>query len=177
VTPYCFPDAYQRFGRNIIFKQKEWPVTAIVLLYGKWGGSGRRLPRNVGTHQTARRRIPEILEDRKLYCICIYRTEFCRLPKWRLSNILSSARIYPSRINFTNTVVVDQKYLHQLTIFWVVTQSSVVQVYLRFGGTYCLHLQGWWVNCTFKQHALCCLSGPEGGGNTYLQKIGKLQPY
>jgi hypothetical protein len=30
-----------------------------------------------------------------------------------------------------------------MLIFWVVTSCGLVGRYQRFGGTYCLHLQGW----------------------------------
>jgi hypothetical protein len=46
-----------------------------------------------------------------------------------------------------------------ITVFWDVTPCSTVQVYWRFGGTYCLHLQRRRVSQPSKQTAATCLFG------------------
>jgi hypothetical protein len=47
-------------------------------------------------------------------------------------------------------------WVFQVDVFWVVTPSSVVVGYQRFGGPCCLHLQG------------------EDGGNKVLRNVGIL---
>jgi hypothetical protein len=60
------------------------------------------------------------------------------------------------------------------TNFWDVTPCSLVELYERFGGTYCLRLQNRRVN------SLCLLGllfGPEDGGSTFLRNVVKRLPY
>jgi hypothetical protein len=38
------------------------------------------------------------------------------------------------------------------SVFWDITLCSPLKVCRWFGGTYLLHLQGWWISQTIKQH-------------------------
>jgi hypothetical protein len=73
-------------------------------------------------------------------------------------------------------------------IFWDVTPCIQVQVYRRFGGTYCLYTQRGREKqanvskkfCFFlllHAHLFLLCFEPEDGGKTFLRSIGELQPY
>jgi hypothetical protein len=73
-------------------------------------------------------------------------------------------------------------------IFCYMTQCILVDVYQRFEGTYCLHLQGRRTSRISKQssskQACCFLSSMlflllhrEDGGSTYLRNVSKLPDY
>jgi hypothetical protein len=66
------------------------------------------------------------------------------------------------------------------TAFWDITQCSLLKVNRRFGGTYCLHLQGRKLSWARKQHdsrwllpsLLSLFFDPEDGGDMFLRNVG-----
>jgi hypothetical protein len=70
---------------------------------------------------------------------------------------------------------------HNSTTFWDVTPCSLVEIFLRFGGTYCLHRQGRKVSQTSNKLACyllhaCFAFDDEDKGSALLGEVGVFLP-
>jgi hypothetical protein len=81
---------------------------------------------------------------------------FCRLAHFLKPQLLLYTRFTHANKRQDNIVVKERIFTHfrqyvwshclSKLVFWVVTPCRLVGRYQRFGGTYCLHLQGWrWI--------------------------------
>jgi hypothetical protein len=80
----------------------------------------------------------------------------------------------------------------KINIFWDMTPCNPVEIYQRFGETYCLHLHGWrenqanrcWscMNCPWRKDEEVCnlfvvsCFDPEDGSSKFLRNVGKHLP-